>query len=337
MTIGVNVTKRAITAIAVVALAGVGGIGLGALPNGTPTIVATADGVDPAGLYNSAQKKFAGRDITGGLTDIKSMLALAANDPDALSLQAIWADQEADAATRDASLQKLTTVRPSAATQVRGLVEGVTSAAAIVPSTAAASAPAGSAIVILGFGLRPNGTMAPELVKRLEAGLTQAQASPEAPIFVTGGVPRRGITEAAAMKKWLVGKGIDDSRVTTEEKSTSTISNAQNTTELLRARGISQIVLITSPNHIRRGAADFAGAGTKVAATVTTPTELSRYSTPLTGASIAGIRYEATRAANIPVTKGAADMLPDTGPGIIGDLADKLLKELMKGGSSGQK
>ncbi len=332
-----NVKNRALVGAVALAIAATGGVALGTLPNGSPSIVRTADAVDPAGMYNSAQKKFAARDIAGGLADLKSMLTMTANDPDALALQAIWADQEADSATRDAALQKLTMVRPSAATQTRSLVEGVTTAAAIVPSTSPVSAPAGAAIVILGYGLRPNGSMAPELVKRLEAGLDQAQASPQAPIFVTGGVPKKGITEAAAMRKWLIAKGIADSRITTEDKSTSTVSNAQNTTELLRARGISQIVLITSPNHIRRGAANFAGTGTQVAATVTTATELSRYSKPLTGASIAGIRYEATRSAKIPVTKGVNDILPDTGPGIIGDLADKLLKELMKGGSSAAK
>jgi uncharacterized SAM-binding protein YcdF (DUF218 family) len=332
-----SVKKRVAVGLMALSVAATGGTVLGSMPNGSPGIVRTADAVDAPGLYNSAQKKFAARDITGGLADIKSMLALTANDPDALALQAIWSDQEADSATRDAALQKLGMVRASAATQARGLVDGVTSAAAIVPSTSPVSAPAGSAIVVLGYGLRPNGTMAPELVKRLEAGLNEAQMSPQTPIFVTGGVPKKGITEAAAMKKWLVSKGIEESRITTEDKSTSTVSNAQNTTELLRARGISQIVLITSPNHIRRGAANFAGAGTKVVGTVTTPTELSQYSKPLTGASVAGIRYEATRSASIPVSKGAADMLPDTGPGIIGDLADKLVKELMKSGSSGQK
>ncbi|MFT4199228.1 YdcF family protein [Gordonia sp. (in: high G+C Gram-positive bacteria)] len=317
-----------------VAVAGVGGLALGTLPNGSPSITHTADAITPSGLYNSAQKKFAARSVTDGLADIKSMLGMTANDPDALTLQAVWADQEADAGTRDAALRKLSTVRPSAATKARNIVDGVTGAAAIVPSTSPVSAPSGSAVVILGMGLRANGSMAPELVKRLEAGLDQAQMSPSAPIFVTGGVPKKGITEAAAMKKWLVGKGVSESRITTEDKSTSTVSNAQNTTEILRSRGISQIVLVTSPNHIRRGAADFAGAGTKVVGAVTSATDLNRYAKPLTGASIAGIRYEATRAANIPVTKGAADMLPDTGPGIIGDIADRFMDEIMKGGSS---
>lgn len=325
---------RIAAALAALAVGVGGGIGLATLPTGSPTIVRTADAVDAPGLYNSAQKKFAARDIPGGLADIKSMLAVTANDPDALALQAVWADQESDAATRDAALTKLSSVRASVATQIRGLIDGVTAAAAIVPSTSPVVTPTNAAIVILGYGLRPNGSMAPELVKRLEAGLAQAQASPTAPVFVTGGVPKKGITEAAAMKKWLVGKGLSESRVTTEDKSDSTVSNAQNTTELLRARGISEVVLITSPDHVRRGAANFAGAGTKVAAAVTTSTNLSRFLKPLTGTSVAGIRYEATRSAKIPVTKTAADMLPDTGPGLIGDLAGRFFQELVKGGSS---
>ncbi|MFT3901387.1 MAG: YdcF family protein [Gordonia sp. (in: high G+C Gram-positive bacteria)] len=334
MTNGTNVKKRVAAGAAVVAVAGLGGVALGTLPTNSTSVTRTADEITPSGLYNSAQKSFAARKVTDGLESIKRMLAITANDPDALTLQAVWADQEADAATRDAALRKLSTVRPTAAGKARNLVEGVTSAAALVPSTSPVSAPSGSAIVILGMGLRANGSMAPELINRLKAGLDQAEMSPQTPIFVTGGLPKKGITEAGTMKKWLISKGVSESRITTEDKSTSTVTNAQNTTEILRMRGVSQIVLVTSPNHIRRGAADFAGAGTKVVGAVTTSTDLSRYSKPLTGASIAGIRYEATRAANIPVTKGASDILPDTGPGLIGDIADKLMNELMQGNGS---
>ena len=134
------------------------------------------------------------------------MLAVTANDPDALALRAVWADQETG--YRDprrgidqAHLGAGECCHPDPRADRR-----VTAAAAIVPSTSPVVTPTNAAIVILGYGLRPNGTMAPELVKRLEAGLAQAQASPTAPVFVTGGVLKKGITEAAAMKKWLVGR-----------------------------------------------------------------------------------------------------------------------------------
>ena len=188
-------------------------------------------------------------------------------------------------------MTKLTSVRASAATQIRGLIDGVTAAAAIVPSTSPVVTPTNAGDRDPRLRAASERHDGPELVKRLEAGLAQAQASPTAPVFVTGGVPEKGITEAAAHEEVARRQGLEDSRITTEDKSDSTVSNAQNTTELLRARGISEAVLVTSPDHIRRGAANFAGAGTKVVAAVTTSTNLSRFLKPLTGTSVAGIRW----------------------------------------------
>ncbi|MCR8694710.1 YdcF family protein [Rhodococcus pyridinivorans] len=50
---------------------------------------------------------------------------------------------------------------------------------------------------------------------------------PELPIVVTGGVPRNDITEARAMKDWLVVRGIPPERITEETRSTSTVENAR--------------------------------------------------------------------------------------------------------------
>ena len=61
---------------------------------------------------------------------------------------------------------------------------------------------------------------------------------------------------------------------------------------------------------------------------MTTSTNLSRF---LAADRDERGRDEATRSAKIPVTKTAADMLPDTGPGLIGDLAGRFFQELVKG------
>ena len=145
------------------------------------------------------------------------------------------------------------------------------------------------------------------------------------------------------MKKWLVANGVEASRVTAEDKSVSTVSNAQNTAAILGARGISDVVLVTSPNHIRRAAADFAAVGLKVGGSVTTPTDLAKYLTPLTKDQQKGIRLEATRAAGIPATKqvqlpipsvpGLPNNLPDTGPGLIPEIGGKILDQLLQTGS----
>ncbi len=329
--------------VAVVAAAAVGGV-VGSLPvvhhaQVQPTVTA----IDPASLYNSAQQKFASGDVAGGLESLKQSLIVAPADADSLALQSVWSDQVDDAATGKAALSRLSMINPTLATSVRNITAGVSAAAAIVPSTSPAPASGQPAIVILGYGLGADGTMAPELVKRLTAGKAQADAAPSLPIVVTGGVPKKGITEASAMKKWLVANGVDASRVTTEDKSVSTVSNAQNTAAILGARGIADIVLVTSPNHIRRAAADFAAVGLKVSGSVTTPTDMAKYLKPLTKDQQKGIRLEATRAARIPTTKnselpipnipGLPNDLPDTGPGLIPEIGGKILDQLLQTGS----
>ena len=52
------------------------------------------------------------------------------------------------------------------------------------------------AIVILGYGLKPDGTMRTILHTRVLTGLAVARICPEAPVIVTGGNPRNGNTEA---------------------------------------------------------------------------------------------------------------------------------------------
>ena len=77
------------------------------------------------------------------------------------------------------------------------------------PAPTATAAPAGKdftkpAIVILGYGLTPAGTMRPILYTRLLTGLAVAQMFPQSPIIVTGGNPRNGVTEAAAMAGTII-------------------------------------------------------------------------------------------------------------------------------------
>ncbi|MBB3037263.1 YdcF family protein [Hoyosella altamirensis] len=323
MTYVTRVAKLGLVTASVVACAALGGQATSLVPpHRSATVAHASSEMDAAGLYNRAQVKFAAHDASGGLADLKSMLAMTSGDADALALQAIWSEQIEDAATRDAALRRLSDINPAAALTARNVIDGVNAAAQIVPSTqtvAAASSP--TAIVILGYGLRDDGTMAAELVNRLQIGLRQAQATPDIPVFVTGGVPKNGITEAAAMKAWLLSHGVQESRITTETRSTSTVTNAQYTTELLQQQSISEIILVTSPSHVRRAAANFAATGTRVAGTVTTETDLARFLSPYTRAQQAGIRLEATRAAGIPVAKTGLPQ-PAPGWGALPDAAD---------------
>lgn len=117
--------------------------------------------------------------------------------------------------------------------------------------------PIGTHLVVLGAGLTEEGTIRPVLEERLEAALAAAQRYPTAPIVVTGGVPRNGITEARAMKDWLVARGVPAERITEEPESTSTVENASFTNEVLLERGATGAVLVTNRDHLGRAMINF--------------------------------------------------------------------------------
>lgn len=163
------------------------------------------------------------------------------------------------------------TVAPGAAADplpdVAGAVDQLRTVADPLPPLPAPHGPS-TAIVVLGYGLLPDGTMRPELVARLQAALLQAMVSPASPIIVTGGNPRAGTTEADAMARWLLGHGMSAERIHIESRACDTIENAANSAELMHALGTGDAVLVTSADHMPRAVADFLDAGVPVVATL---------------------------------------------------------------------
>ncbi|WP_330182087.1 YdcF family protein [Nocardia sp. NBC_01503] len=126
-----------------------------------------------------------------------------------------------------------------------------------------------TAIVVLGYGLQPDGDMRPELINRLYAGYVSALLSPEAPVIVTGGNPQNGRTEAQAMADWMIARGIHPERIHSETKANSTVQNAAFSAQLMEAIGAHAAILITSADHIARALSNFRSAGIAVVATMT--------------------------------------------------------------------
>ncbi|MGE2715230.1 YdcF family protein [Mycolicibacterium litorale] len=127
------------------------------------------------------------------------------------------------------------------------------------------------AIVILGYGLEPDGTMRAILRRRVITGLTVAQFFPQSPIIVTGGNPRNGVTEAAAMRRMLTMLGFPPHRIIVEDRANSTVQNARFSVPLAKEAGTSGIILVTSSTHQDRADGNFADAGADVLATVSYP------------------------------------------------------------------
>lgn len=127
------------------------------------------------------------------------------------------------------------------------------------------------AIVILGYGLNPDGSMRTILQRRVLTGLTVAQFFPQSPIIVTGGNPQSGVTEAEQMQKMLLLLGFPSDRIIVESKAASTVQNAQFSVPLAKQAGTSGIILVTSTTHQGRADGDFVDAGGNLLATVSYP------------------------------------------------------------------
>ncbi|UXA15489.1 YdcF family protein [Mycobacterium sp. SMC-8] len=127
------------------------------------------------------------------------------------------------------------------------------------------------AIVILGYGLKPDGTMRTILHTRVLAGMAIGHMFPQSPIIVTGGNPRNGNTEAGQMRKMLRLYGIPDHRIIVEGRANSTVQNAAFSVPLAEQASTSGIILVTSSSHQDRADGNFAAAGGNVLATVSFP------------------------------------------------------------------
>ena len=116
-------------------------------------------------------------------------------------------------------------------------------------------------IVILGYGLRDDGSMREELVDRLVVGLASALKYPTAYVCVTGGptADNTDDTEAGQMAAWLMEKGLDPGRILVEDRSLSTTENARNVCKLLRTNvpQVDSVAVVSSDYHIPWGVSQF--------------------------------------------------------------------------------
>ncbi len=110
------------------------------------------------------------------------------------------------------------------------------------------------ALIVLGAGIRgeePGAT----LKGRLDAAVSYHGQNPDALIVVSGGQgPQEDITEAEAMKKYLVGHGVDEKMILLEPRATSSRENFIFSKELLDAHlgGDYTVAFITNEYHVFR-------------------------------------------------------------------------------------
>jgi len=109
--------------------------------------------------------------------------------------------------------------------------------------------------LVLGCGIRGEKIL-PTLQFRLDKCLDYIQHNPKALIIVSGGQCRNEtISEAEAMKRYLISKGVDSNRIIEENQSKNTRQNMQFSKNLLDtcfSSGNYSVVCITSDYHAYR-------------------------------------------------------------------------------------
>lgn len=136
------------------------------------------------------------------------------------------------------------------------------------PWVPAARLPTAEAIVVLGGAIappaRPGGKI--HLGDRSDRVLFAAQLyhAGRAPVLVLSGgsdPERSAYSEAQAMRVFLRYLSVPDAALLLEERSRNTRQNAQYSGELLRARHIGRVLLVTSALHMERALQEFRRAG----------------------------------------------------------------------------
>ncbi|MCI1944081.1 YdcF family protein [Clostridium luticellarii] len=107
-------------------------------------------------------------------------------------------------------------------------------------------------IIVLGcrvYGTSPS----PFLVWRLNRGLELYNKGYGKYIIVSGGKGEgENISEAEAMKTYLISRGMDGSKVIAEDKSASTMANLINSKKIMDQMGFKDAVIISNKYHLKR-------------------------------------------------------------------------------------
>jgi uncharacterized SAM-binding protein YcdF (DUF218 family) len=168
-------------------------------------------------------------------------------------------------------ISRCRTVVASLALAVAAALGQITPAVAAAAPTPASKDFTKPAIVILGYGLNPDGSMRAVLRHRVLTGLAVAQFFPQSPVIVTGGNPKAGVTEAEQMRRMLVSLGFPSRRIIVEPRANSTVQNAKFSVPLAKEAGATGIILVTSSTHQGRADSNFVEEGANLLATVSFP------------------------------------------------------------------
>ncbi|PFG34169.1 uncharacterized SAM-binding protein YcdF (DUF218 family) [Sanguibacter antarcticus] len=129
----------------------------------------------------------------------------------------------------------------------------------VLMATAMITQPESPTTVIV-LGCRVNGdTPSASLLRRVDTAADYLLANPSVQVIVSGGQgAHEWISEAEAMKRVLVQRGVSEDRILMEDRSTSTLENLTFSQEMLAENGLSTSVVVVSEGYHMYRALSFA-------------------------------------------------------------------------------
>lgn len=111
-------------------------------------------------------------------------------------------------------------------------------------------APKGNTVIILGCQVRGN-TPSLMLYDRMNTALEYIEENPDSYIIASGGQGSgEDISEAQAIKNYLVSKGVDEERIIIEDKSVNTKENIAFSAKIIKEKGLNKnIAVVTDGFH----------------------------------------------------------------------------------------
>lgn len=111
------------------------------------------------------------------------------------------------------------------------------------------SAPEAPVAIVLGAGLRTDGTPSRWLAGRLAAGAELYRQGKVQAILVSGDNSRGDYDEVTAMEDWLIAEGVPSERVVRDHAGFDTWDSC---TRAKRIFGVDEALVVTQPFHLRR-------------------------------------------------------------------------------------
>ena len=116
-------------------------------------------------------------------------------------------------------------------------------------------------ILVLGAGVKPNGSPSPMLTHRLQTALNLYQAGAAKKILISGDHGQVHYDEIKAMRQWLINHGVSDQVIYADHAGFSTYESAYRAEAIF---SVQRAIVVTQPYHLPRALYDCQSRGIEV-------------------------------------------------------------------------